>query len=168
MDDLQDKIINAKAAIEETEAKSGEASLETSYKWDELAAALKEAGQLLDAANASAKAKTIRASIFAKESEQQRQKIGDVSVKKDLTAVAALKILYRAAIGLAVVTLAIAIFLPSKSMGSFLTREAMGSVAAATLVQLFLFPIKTIPRILKYIIVAVISGIIWTVLGNRT
>lgn len=165
--DSLDKISKAKLAIEESEAKSGEMSLETSYKWDELAAALKECGQLLDAANATAKAKSIRASVFAKDSKQQEAKIGKIATSKNITAVGALKVLYGLAICVATVLVVVAIFLPSKTFESFLSREALGSISIATLIQLCLFPIKSIPRPLKYVIVAIASGVFWSILGVR-
>lgn len=166
MNESDPRIEEAKAAVEETESKAGKDSLETSYKLDELAAILKESGHLLDAANATARAKSIRAKCFANESKRQEEQIGEVSAGKDLSATGWLKVLYRFALGACSVILAIAIFLPSVTVGGMLTREIIGSLAAATLLQLILFPIKSIPRFLKYIIVLVASGGIWTVLSN--
>lgn len=170
---LNVKMLNESKSIEELQAELsaaeqqfGASSLEVSYKLDELATAYKNSEHLLDAANTSARAKSIRAAIYGKDAQRQEEKIGPLKQSNSLTATRALKILYRAALVGSIAILIAAIFMPSGSLGSFLAREAVGSVAAATLVQLSLFPIKSMPRFLKYITVAIISGVIWSLLSG--
>ena len=163
---LSKSIDELKSELASSEQQFGSSSLEVSYKLDELATALKEAGHLLDAANATARAKSIRASIYNKDAKHQEEQIGPLHANNDLTATKALRILYKVGLALSAIALLFAVFMPSGSFGSMLARETVGPVAAATLVQLALFPIKSIPRILKYIAVAIVSGVIWAVLSG--
>lgn len=163
---LGKSIDELKSELASTEQQFGSNSLEVSYKLDELATALKDSGQLLDAANATARAKALRASIYNKDAKHQEEQIGPLHSNNNLTATKALKIFYQVGLALSAIALLFAIFMPSGSLGSMLAREAVGSVSAATLVQLALFPVKSMPRILKYITVAVVSGVIWSVLSG--
>ena len=166
MNDSQDKINQTRLGLAETEAQKGKNSLEVSYKLDELADLLKEDGHLLDAANTSARAKSIRAAHFALEANKQQEKIGDISKPGERTAVGWLKILHKSAtIGCAVL-LIFTIFMSKQSMQNFIAREIFGGLLAGALVQLLLFPIKSIPRWAKYVIVAISSALIWGAIGS--
>lgn len=166
MNDNEARVNQARAALEEAEARAGKDSLETSYKLDELAAALKENGQALDSANASARARAIRAAAFHKESERQEEQLGEVRADHDLSAAGYLRLLHRVAIGAMIVGLGAAIFMPRNSLGTEIERELLGSAAAATLIQLLLFPIKAIPRWVKYLIITATAGGLWSFLGG--
>ena len=167
MDDNQEEISKAEDAVAQSESRSGADQLETSYKLDELAAALKAGGRLLEAANASARAKTIRSRHFARESEKQDEKFGSASeAHQELSAVGWLKKLYRAALIGSAILLVVSVFVRSPRPELQLARELIGSSAAAALLQLSLFPVKTMPRILKIIIVIVGTSLIWMLVGG--
>ena len=166
MNDNEAKVNQARAALEEAEARTGKDSLETSYKLDDLAASLKENGQALDSANASARARTIRAAAFAKESERQEEQLGEVRADTSLTATGTLRILYKVALGAMLVLIGVAVFMPRRTLGTEIERELLGSFAAGTLIQLLLFPIKTLPRWVKYMLVVVAAGGLWAFLSG--
>ena len=166
MSEVETRIATAGEAVKAAENQFGKDELEVSYKLDELAEALKEAGRLLDAANATARAKAIRAARFSLESKRQKDKLGDVPTDESISAVGYLKLLYRAALIASALALFVSIFLPSNSLTLLVGRELLGSLSAATFLQLLLFPIKTLPRWAKYIVVAIVSGVLWAVLGG--
>ena len=167
MSDVESRIAAATEAVSAAEDQFGKDALEVSYKLDELAATLKDAGRLLDAANASARAKSIRSAKFSQESKRQEEQLGEIRSDKSITAVGLLKVLYRAALAASALCMLVAIFLPSNSLTLFVGRELLGSISAGTFLQLLLFPIKTLPRWVKYIVVAILSGVLWAILGGH-
>lgn len=164
---MQEQISKAEAAVEEAKSRFGEDHLELSYKLDELAVALKADGRLLEAANASAKAKAIRSKHFASESQEQAEKFGDASASEQtISASTWLKHLYRAALCGSALLLLFMIFIKETKPELKLARELIGSSAAAVTLQLLLFPLKSIPRPLKFIIVAIGTSLIWMLVGG--
>jgi len=168
-DDSSPEISDAESDLADAIARLGEEHLEVSYKLDKLAELLKAKGRLLDAANTSARAKALRHKLYKTESDNQDEKYGDASLqsKQPLTATRWLWILYRGALVCTAVVLVITIFYhPQQGLLSGISRELIGSSAAAVLIQLLLFPIKTIPRILKLVIVAIGASFIWMIVSG--
>lgn len=168
-DDSSPEISDAESDLADAIARLGEEHLEVSYKLDKLAELLKANGRLLEAANTSAKAKALRHKLYKTESDKQGEKYGDASLhgKQPLTATGWLWLLYRGALALSTLVLVISIFYhPHEGLLSGLARELVGSSAAAVLIQLLLFPIKTIPRMVKLVIVAIGASMIWMLVSG--
>lgn len=165
MGNVEDLISKLQAAVAEAESTFGSNDVRVSYKLDELASALKANGKLLDAANVTARAKTIRSANFAKETAEQDQRYGAVASDSErLTAVGWLNKLHRLALIASAVLFLITLLIPARDSSAAVIKGIVGSTFAATFLQLLLFPIKSLPRYAKWVIVGVGSGIIGFIL----
>ncbi len=161
-----DNLLKEHEAVHEAESRLGNNHIEVSFKLDELAAALKAKGRLLDAANATARAKAIRAEWYGKESSLQEEKTGSVHrTDKQLSAVGWLKNLYRTALVGTGAILLLFVLLPASMLGGQVVKEIVGSTCAASFLQLLLFRIKSMPLVIRLILIALGSGLIWILVG---
>jgi hypothetical protein len=165
MGNPEEAIQRAEAAVDEAKSSYGEADVRVSYKLDELSLLLKESGRLLEAANAAAKAKAIRTATHAKESDEQSNKFGDLPDNSQrMSATAWLWKLHRWALVASLGIFAIILLIPASGMAAGITKNVAGSTMFGVFLQLLMFPIKSLPRITKWIIVAVGTGIVGMVL----
>ncbi len=155
-------VSKAEDALLEAEHRVGKDHIEVSHRLDDLAEALKANGRALDAANARARAKAIRKALVVSEEIKHEAAFGSASAgPQPLSATAWMWKLHRIAlVGSGLLTL-LFIFLPHGTNSSIIVQDLIGSSCAATFFQLLLFPVKSIPRVLKYIIVAVAASIVW-------
>lgn len=164
MDDRQD-VAKAEAAVAEAESRVGKDHIEVSYKLDVLADALKADGRTLQAANAKARAKAIRMAQFVGEAAAQEKAYGDVSgADQPRSATAWLYVLRKGAMIAAGVVVVLSIILPGGNSNWMMAKDLVGSSAAAAFFQLMLFPVKSIPRIMKYVIVMLATSAVWALI----
>ena len=162
-----EQVEKARAAYEEAQSAPGKDAISVSHKLDELAAALKANGQLLEAANATAQAKLLRRATLGEQSEEQEKKFGSASqVDPQLSAVGWLRKLRRIALVACTVAFVLALIYPASTPNAVMIRDLIASAFAGTCLQLLLFPIKSLPRLTKFAIVAIGSGIVMAVLGR--
>jgi hypothetical protein len=165
MNNPDEKILQAQAAVAEAESSFGNQDVRVSYKLDALADLLKERGRLLEAANAAARARAIRTEGFSKESQEQAQRYGDVSDGTgQLSAVQWLRRLHRWALVASAVGFVIALLFPTRDPTANTVKGLVGTSLAAVFIQLLLFPLKSMPRMMKWTIVAIGSGVIGMIL----
>ena len=165
MGNPEETIQQAQAAVDEAKSNYGEADVRVSYKLDELSSALKANGRLLDAANAAAKARSIRTASTSKESDEQAQKYGELSDNnRGLSATDWLRKLHRWAIVASLGVFIIVTLIPAPSGAASITKNLVGTGMFGVFLQLLLFPIKSLPRLTKWVIVAIGSGMVGAVL----
>jgi hypothetical protein len=165
MEGPEELISQAEAAVKEAESTFGAEDVRTSYKLDELAAVLKANNHLLEAANISARARAIRSAGFAKESTEQEEKFGNASSgNQRMTAAEWLGKMHRFALIASAILFVITVLVPASGPYGSTTKNLIGSALAGVFLQLLLFPIKSLPRAVKWAIVIVGSGAIATVL----
>jgi len=159
MESPDETIQKAEAAVEEAKANYGQADVRVSYKLDELASVLKTSGRLLEAANASAKAKAIRTVSVVKESEDQAERFGELpDNNKRLSAVGWLKKLHRWAVVASLGVFIIVLFIPVRGSEATTAKNLVGTTIFGVFLQLLMFPIQSIPRIVKWTIVTIGTG----------
>lgn len=161
MNEDADLLLKAQAAVDEAKANFGDNDIRVSYKLDELADALKRNGRLLDAANASARARSLRTVARAVQSDEQARKYGEISSdNKPLSAVGWLKKLHSWAIVISLAAFVIVMLVPLEGM----IKGLVATTIFGTFIQLLLFPVKSIPRLVKWVIVAAASGAVGLIL----
>ena len=163
----EEQVARARAAFEEAQLAPGKDPIDVSHKLDELAAALKANGQLLEAANATAQAKLLRRASFGEQSEEQEKKFGSASqLDQQLSAVGWLRKLRRIALIVCAVSFLLAVIYPASTPNVAMIRDLIASAFAGSCLQLLLFPIKSLPRLTKFAIVAIGSGLVMAILGR--
>jgi hypothetical protein len=162
-DKMQQEVDRLQTAVAETSERLGNSHVEVAYRLEELATAMRANSQLLDAANAQAKAKAIRKAALANDTAgAELIENGSLSLISDRNRNVAFKrYLLVGCAALFVVSL----LFKSVSSSAAIVLGVVGP-AALSLLVIFAFSHLKMNRTVKYTIITAICGLIWELMAQ--